>query len=203
MLPLLQSRQQLFAPPALQVMQVRYRLLPMDLKKQYILDELWILAWNASVQRSSLYKSGASEDSRSKINSFKEKIKVFLTDEIIPSYNDVIDEEKHLANLSKLIRFANDIERGILGQKGYKYGVAQKLLNLYLKYHWCIGEIKEPPHCPIDRIVISQTEFKGRINWTQISNQNEYMMVIDAIRDLSSDQGVSIAQWELQNYKRR
>lgn len=182
---------------------LHYGRLFMDLKKQYILDELWILAWNASVQRASLYKSGAWKDKRSKINSFKEKIKSFLRDEILPRYKDVIDEEKHLDNISKLITFANNSDNGILGQEGYKFGVAQKLLNLYLKYYWCIGEIKEPPHCPVDRIVISQTEFRGKINWTQISNKNEYMMVIEAIRELASNYNVSIAQWELQNYKRR
>ncbi|SDJ63273.1 hypothetical protein SAMN05216338_105731 [Bradyrhizobium sp. Rc2d] len=36
----------------------------------------------------------------------------------------------------------------------YWYVVAQKVLNLLLKYYWCLARIPEPPYCPIDRIII-------------------------------------------------
>ena len=175
----------------------------MDLKKQYILRELWILAWNASVQHASLYVQDAWKNRREEINRFKDKIIKYLSDVIIPRYREKADEDQHLKNISELIEFANKVDTGVLGKNRYKYGVAQKLLNLALKYYWCIDEIEEPPHCPIDRIVIEKTKFRGLVNWTQITNESEYLMVVEAIRELASAQGVSISEWELTSYQRR
>ena len=78
---------------------------------------------------------------------------------------------RHCENIENLITYANSADTDVLGENRYKYGVAQKLLNLALKYYWCLGEIKEPPHCPVDKIVIDQTVFRGRVNWTQISTE--------------------------------
>jgi len=56
----------------------------MDFKKQYILRELWILAWNASVQHASIYVQGASKNRHEEINRFKDEIIKYLLDVIIP-----------------------------------------------------------------------------------------------------------------------
>lgn len=42
----------------------------------------------------------------------------------------------------------------VLADGRMKIGHAQKALNLYLKYMWCAGWVREPPHCPFDRIVL-------------------------------------------------
>ena len=102
-----------------------------------------------------------------------------------------------------MIDFANKIDSGLLGEHGYKFGVAQKVLNLALKYYWCLGHIIEPPHCPVDRIIIDKTIYRGKINWTQILTEEEYLKVISAIKSLAEQQKFTIAQWELYNYVRR
>jgi hypothetical protein len=99
--------------------------------------------------------------------------------------------------------YAKEVDTGVLGKDGYKYGVAQKLLNLALKYYWCLGLIKEPPHCPVDKIVIDMTVFRGKVNWTQILTEREYLDIISAIMALAEKENCSIAQWELNNYERR
>ena len=175
----------------------------MDKLRQYIVSELWILAWNASVQHASLYKDGAWKNNRDEINIFKNKIVEHLKENIIPQYKEEVEELRHCENIENLITYANSADTDVLGENRYKYGVAQKLLNLALKYYWCLGEIKEPPHCPVDKIVIDQTVFRGRVNWTQISTEKEYLDIISAIKSLAEEENCSIAQWELNNYERR
>lgn len=172
-------------------------------KKQYIASELWILAWGASVQHASLYKNGAWKNSREEINAFKNKVVKYLSDEIIPQYKERIDESRHCDNIQSLIDYANEVDTGVLGKNGYKYGVAQKLLNLVLKYYWCLDETEEPPHCPVDKIVIDKTNFRGRVNWTQILTKEEYLEIIASVKELADEENCSIAHWELNNYERR
>ena len=46
----------------------------MDKKTKYFERELWILAWNASVQHATLYKSGAWQNQRDQIDEFRNKV---------------------------------------------------------------------------------------------------------------------------------
>lgn len=174
-----------------------------ELKKQFIFREVWISSWNASVQHASLYKSGAWKNRRGEIDIFKKYLIDFVQNEIIPKYREKVNEKDHLENLLLIIEYANDLDTGILGTHKYKLGIAQKLLNLALKYYWCFNEIVEPPHCPVDRIIINKTRLKGKVNWTDITKADEYLKVIDAIRDIAASQDLSLSQWELYSYERR
>jgi len=175
----------------------------MDKKTKYLVRELWILAWNASVQHAAIYKPGAWKNQRDQIDTFKNKVIDYIRERIIPQYKETVEELHHCENISGLIDYANEVDTGVLGKDGYKYGVAQKVLNLALKYYWCLGQIKEPPHCPVDKIVIDKTVYRGRVNWTQILKEKEYLGIISAIRALARKEDCSIAQWELNNYERR
>lgn len=174
-------------------------------KIDFITKELWILAWGASVQRANLYGEKTATDSSSTTTQtkFREDVVKFLTDKIMPQYVEGCTEEQHYANIDALINYANSVNPGILGKAGYKYGVAQKLLNLAIKYYWCLGLISEPPHCPIDRIIISKTRHNGKINWTQITKRTQYEEVIEEVKGLAKAKGLSIPQWELKYYSRR
>jgi hypothetical protein len=174
-------------------------------KIRYLEDELWILAWNASVQHSALYKKDAWKKQRDKIGTFREKVVDFIRTSLIPQYESPLDELEHCKNIDHLIQQANqaDKETRILGTNGYRYGVAQKLLNLALKYYWCLGQISEPPHCPIDKIVIDHTPLRGRVNWTEITTREQYLSVISAVRFVAEQATCSISMWELNNYQRR
>jgi len=174
-----------------------------DKKTEYLVRELWILAWNASVQHSSLYKRSASKNTGDQKNKFKNTIIAYIKENIIPQYKETVEESHHCENIRNLIDSANEADTGVLGQDGYKYGMAQKVLNLALKYYWCLGLIKEPPHCPVDRIVIDKTVFRGKVNWTQILTEKEYLAIISAIRALAEKENCTIAQWELSSYERR
>ena len=175
----------------------------MDKKTKYLERELWILAWNASVQHATVYKSGAWQNQRDQIEEFRNKVIDHIKGYIIPQYTVTVEESRHCNNIKALIDYANQVDTSVLGKDGYRYGVAQKLLNLSLKYYWCLGLIKEPPHCPVDKIVIDKTSFRNKVNWTQIVAEREYLNIISAIRSLAEKDNCSIAQWELNNYERR
>lgn len=173
-------------------------------KIEFLTNELWILAWGASVQRAKLFGEKADSDQSSvAVTTFRKNIIKFLTETIIPKYIEGCTEEQHYENIETLIAHANEVDPGILGAAGYKYGVAQKLLNLALKYYWCLGLVNQPPHCPIDRIIISKTRYNGKINWTQITKRLQYEEVIKEVRILARKKGLSIPEWELTYFSRR
>jgi hypothetical protein len=72
-----------------------------------------------------------------------------------------------------------------------------------LKYLWCADIIPEPPHCPVDRIVIDRTNHGGKVNWTRINSESKYREIIEAIKELSQAKNMSPSEWELTNYIRR
>jgi hypothetical protein len=170
-------------------------------KSNFILSELDILAWNASVQRANIYAKCEKRDER-RVATFRDDVTRKVAD-YASRYSSAVSEAQHCENIALLAEYAAAKGGDLLTDGRYRYGVAQKLLNLTLKYHWCLGHINEPPHCPVDRIVINLTRLKDKVNWTQIAEVETYMRVIGAIREEADRKGVSIAQWELECYDRR
>jgi hypothetical protein len=170
--------------------------------ERFVVRELWILAWSASVQRAKLYNPDVKTDGKAKAR-FQDAIVDYIEKDLILCYQRGCSEETHYNNIQLLICEANRIGDHILGPRGYKYGAAQKLLNLGLKYLWCLGHIQEPPHCPLDRIIIGKTRFKGKVNWTEITARSQYEPVINAIKALAFSEGITPAVWELRQYARR
>lgn len=168
----------------------------------FMFDQVCILAWNASVQRSNLYKPDvAPKDRRS--SDFRTGILTFVKDELLPQYRSRCTERMHVANIERLVKHGNKTGRSVLRKEGYKFGVAQKLLNLLLKYLWCLRLTGEPPHCPIDRIVLERTKLRGKMNWTDIRSKKQYERAVEAIRDKADEGKMSLAVWELRNYRPR
>jgi hypothetical protein len=169
---------------------------------EYLTSELEIAAWSASVQRSNVYADGV-DSSRSTAKTFRRAVVDYIRVDLLPLYKKVkIAERVHCDNIDKLIRFAEVTGGSLLGKGGYKYGISQKLLNLTLKYYWCRDLCKEPPHCPVDRVVINKTACKGT-KWTTIATRTEYLRIIERIRERADKEKLSIARWELKHYKRR
>lgn len=161
----------------------------------FILDELWILAWGASVQRAKVFVDGEKD---TKV--FRATIKRFVRDNLLDHYKSGCDEGQHYRNIGDLVAFASRTSPELLRDGSYRYGAAQKVLNLLLKYYWCLGHIPEPPHCPVDRIVIQHTHLRGKVNWTDIRTEGKYREVIEAIRQVAGHK--SLARWELDAYER-
>ncbi|MCW0131865.1 hypothetical protein [Burkholderia pseudomallei] len=171
-----------------------------SLQQNFIVNELMVLAWAASVQRADIYKN-EPKPTDSQIQRFRKSIFNFIQN-ILPQYVAGCDEHAHIANLLALAEHASAVGVEILADGRYRVGVAQKLLNLALKYFWCGGFIAKPPHCPVDRIML---EMGGSTNicWTQMRSIDEYLLAIRELRHCADAERQSLADWELNHYRRR
>jgi hypothetical protein len=171
-------------------------------QQRFISEQLGILAWAASVQRAKLYNPAVRREDRD-TETFRAGILAYVERELLPQYVSAVAESAHIANIERLAAFGATSGIPLLGPLGYKFGVAQKLLNLLLKYQWCLGHVSEPPHCPVDRIVLDKTPLRGRLNWTEIVSPEQYMSAISALKQVAGPLSLSLAQWELAHYVRR
>jgi hypothetical protein len=169
-------------------------------RSKFIVSELWILSWNASVQRAGLFNNGATERSR---RTFRRKVISYLEAEVLPRYRKSVSDAVHCRVISQVAKDCSALEGSdVLGLDGYRIGIAQKILNLQLKYLWCLGSIPEPPHCPVDRVILERTRLRGTIAWTRIRSIERYEEAIGALRECANAAGLSLAQWELRTYDR-
>ena len=167
-----------------------------SIKENYLKNEVWVLSLNASFQRNGIYKKGAESKDK---KLFKNELKDYIQDTILPKYKNQVDEKQHIDNLNSIIVNSKE-HSSILKDGQLSTGTVQKLLNLSLKYYWCLGLIPEPPHFPIDRIIQKKLPPDRRNNWTEMSSE-DYFSIIKAARDnLENDE--TLAQWELRNYQR-
>ncbi|MEP2772924.1 MAG: hypothetical protein ABJH05_12305 [Fulvivirga sp.] len=167
-------------------------------KISFIHNELWILVFGAAFQRAKIYKKGVIE--KQKMN-FRRGLKTLVVDDIIPKYKESVKESEHL----KYIRQINDFSEEyavILNNDRLTFGVSQKILNLALKYYWCLGEIKEPPHFPVDRRIQQKIPGHQVISWTNLNCEEEYLSIIDAAKSKLAN-GQCLAEWKLENFNRR
>lgn len=170
----------------------------MPQKSLFINSEIWILVFGGAFQRAKVYKEGINEGKRKE---FREYLIQYIESELYPQYKAEVSEEEHIVNIERFIIHANR-KAELLKDNVFRFGVAQKLVNLFLKYHWCLGNIACPPHFPIDRII--QEKLKIPITaWTEMDDVSQYLSIISVAREISSAEGQSLAQWELMNFSRR
>ena len=166
------------------------------MKETFLLIELWILTFNAAFQRSNVYAKTDKHFDRGK---FKSQLKKEIQDAILPQYHEQIVELQHLKNIKKVSNFAKTL--GI----EMNFGISQKLLNLYLKYLWCLGEIKTPPHFPVDRIIQQKLNISKPYAWTKMEDREDYCKVIEiAKKRLKTEHDCkNLAELELLLFNRR
>lgn len=81
------------------------------------------------------------------------------------------------------------------------FGVAQKILNLFLKYCWSLDWItNEPPDCPIDSRILSKLKWNGN-PWSKM-NENDYNDVMKRVEKESKTKNLSRAMWELKEWEK-
>ena len=108
-----------------------------------------------------------------------------------------VTDAEHVKNIATLVAEASKELGPSLYKSNLRFGVAQKLLNLYLKYLWATEYIREPPHCPIDGRIAQKAKLKYQ--WTTSEAEAEYISAIEALRNGPASE--SIATWELRNFE--
>lgn len=178
-------------------------------QKDFIKNEIWTLTLGAAFQRANVYLKSASEEQKSK---FKIELEQFIEASILPYYqiNTEIPDDEHLKRINHISDFTSRYSR-ILQNGKLNFGVSQKLLNLLLKYLWCLFDYPIPPHFPLDRRIqeylriLADERNISRMpitNWTQITDEKIYLSIIDYIRTyFLKDE--TLAEFELIHFKRR
>lgn len=168
-------------------------------KSDFLNYEIWILTFGGGLQRSGVYAANVSDINKSEFrNSVRNKINT-LVKKIYR--NSSVTSNEHIDNLEEIQNWINTNHSHVLKNGHIKLGIVQKLLNLYLKYQWCLGLVKEPPHCPFDRIIISKMNLSNPPAWTKLDSVDTYKMLVNKAKELAGNK--SIAEWELDVFSRR
>lgn len=163
-----------------------------SLKEGFLKNEFLTMSVLGALGRSNTYSRFASEKEKAAFRiALREKLR-----DIGDRYISRMSEEEHLSNIKKIADdltsdFSHCLENG-----RFRIGIAQKALNLYLKYLWCVGLIPMPPHCPFDSIIISHLPECKALSWTVLDSIDDYKKLVNSA--LKKTGGKSIAEWELE-----
>lgn len=131
-------------------------------QEQFLRDEIFSLTLMGTVQRAHVYADGSTEETR---KPFQGALRSEL-ERLENEYREPVDEERHIQNILGMSKLLSSHHAAILQNHCFRIGLAQKALNLYLKYLWCLGIIPEPPHCPFDSRVIDRLRgYHGPKHW--------------------------------------
>jgi hypothetical protein len=170
-------------------------------KQEFIENEILILTINGALARGknvyNFYEANNIIANKQK-NNFRNFVKDRLKDFKYTYKNGGIEEEIHIKNLSDLKNKIDKNYSTILRNGEINFGRVQKLLNLYLKYLWALGNIAMPPHCPFDSTIISKLDNVNGIIWTDMDLDN-YKLLVSRAKEKAGDK--SLAEWELETFR--
>ncbi|MDO8344155.1 MAG: hypothetical protein Q7T48_13215 [Cellvibrio sp.] len=169
-------------------------------KKRFLCYELGLLSLKAALStrdsNSPIYANGIKFHQRA------EEKKVFRS--VLEKLEDIyvntdVTEDQHTTFIQKTADDVSQLLGDRLHKRRFRIGVAQKLINLHLKYLWVAGYIEEPPHCPIDGIIRDKANIS--YNWTTNDSIQEYIHAVTDLKKIAL--GQSLAVWELGEFRRR
>lgn len=164
-------------------------------QQAFLTDQALYSAVNASLQRASVYNSTATQQQRDQLRKAMRDALEHIGHEYVKS----VSEDRHLSNIESLaIWISNQCGASLLGSC-LRIGIAQKALNLYLKYLWCFGRIPSPPHCPFDSVVIDKLPSEAYVAWTRLSDPKQYTALVEAAKRKAGSTPLPV--WELEIYQ--
>ncbi|SFS84598.1 hypothetical protein SAMN04487906_1876 [Zhouia amylolytica] len=169
-----------------------------NIKQNFLIEEIWLLTFGGAFQHSGIYKANTKEKERSY---FRNMLKGYLEQIVLKKYKQPVSDEDHIENIIRISNYTASFKEVL--KAPINIGISQKLLNLALKYYWCLGLLPEPPHFPVDRIIQQKIYKQPLVNWTQLNTIDMYMQIINDARVLAKQNNLSLAQWELENFLRR
>lgn len=169
------------------------RIQPMnDPQWQFLHSELLALTRAGTFQRSKVYVPECSEKDRQLVRA---ALSAWLTDAAM-HYTFMVEERAHIARIVELANHMSSRFSPTLRGGRFRIGVAQKALNLYLKYLWCYDRIPMPPHCPFDARIIDRLHLEKPIRWTVMDSVEEYELLVRAARAMAGEKPLAV--WELE-----
>ena len=181
-------------------------------KKSFINNEIWILTFAGGFQRAKIYTGVIDEKQRS---AYRQLLRNYIEELVAKHYQKNVSDAEHLEHINSIIAFSNS-QMEFKENVKMNFGIAQKLLNLYLKYLWCLGELKiVPPHFPVDRIIHEELNKTAKdtglkkfeiASWTQFDDEKHYLQIINFAKELTKIESYShfnLAELELYLFERR
>lgn len=170
------------------------------MKDFFIENEIWLLTRMGAFQRAGIYKPNATEEHK---KYFSIKLKAYLDNLVKNNYSKEVSEEDHIMHIEMISNTSKSVDCVL--KDGLNFGVSQKLLNLYLKYNWCLGKIPTPPHFPVDSIIQKALKLPI-IPWTKMKGEKgkqQYISIIESAKQqLKENDCKNIAELELQLFSR-
>ncbi|MGA3199672.1 MAG: hypothetical protein ABSD89_09735 [Halobacteriota archaeon] len=175
------------------------------MKWEFIESELMTASINAAFQRADVYADPkATTDHRRPV--LREQLASSLRN-LARQYSTAVSSKQHKLNIAAI---ADDLTRafngsGLLRADRFRIGIAQKALNLYLKYLWCLDKIMTPPHCPFDDGIIDELPLseqqKKDLKWTALDSLDGYQTLVDAgLEKIKGTKHASLSDWELETW---
>ena len=161
-------------------------------KENFLRNEFLTMSVLGAMGRSKTYLESATEGDK---KLFRKGLREEL-DHVSRRYSCTVKEQEHFANIKELSYRLSDQFSHCLRAGRFRIGIAQKALNLYLKYLWCIDLIPIPPHCPFDSIVISYLSNCNDLSWTSVDTIEDYKKLVAAGRKKADWE--PLAKWELE-----
>ena len=163
----------------------------MPLHRGFLLHEFATLAINGAFQHVAIYAAGVLEADRAEL---REHLRDHL-DKISVDYVQAVHESSHVKNIARVVNSLTRRHAGILKDHRFRWGPAQKALNLYLKYLWCDGAHTDASTLPHRLNCAQGSAGKAPVAWSQIRDESEYTHLIKQIK-LAAD-NEPLAEWEL------
>jgi hypothetical protein len=151
-------------------------------------------AIQSALQHNKTYRTGSDDGLR---DAFRAEWAELIREES-QRYTEPVSDVQHCEAIQRIsdrlrARFGQLLSDGHL-----RYGTSQKALNLYLKFLWRLGKVAPPPHCPVDRIILSAGGIDGV--WTKCDSVEQYMAWINVLKTKARPR--SLAEWEYELWTR-
>jgi hypothetical protein len=164
-------------------------------KWQFLQDDFLMNSIGAALQHARVYESTATASDHATLQqAFKCRLRM-----CVARYSQPVNEGEHIENIGALAEYVSARCGGFLRNGRIPFGIAQKALNLHLKYLWCVDRIPTPPHCPVDSTVIGELPLPP-LTYTKM-NEEDYRRVIEAAKAKAA--GRSLAEWELELFNEK
>jgi hypothetical protein len=163
-----------------------------QIKKDFILTIALTDSHGSAFRRANVYSKDASEIDKGKFaKMLRQKLK-----SLEQGYLKGVTEAEHIGNIERFGQELTEQFSHVLAGNKMRFGISQKAVNLYLKYLWVLGYIPQPPHCPIDRVILNEVGIYHE-NWTQLDDVEKYMGMIGKLKERADKDKLTIAEWEL------
>jgi len=181
------------------------------MKEAFLNNEIWVLTFGAAFQRANIYNENALSEQK---GHFKTMTRALIEEVVLNNYKTgSVSDEQHIENIKRISEYSANFSELFVNGK-INFGIAQKMLNLYLKYQWSLGNMQEPPHFPVDRIIQEKLNKEARqagLNtisiepWTQYPDEKHYLAVIALARQVIANSYTKycLAELELELFNRR